>query len=111
MADGMHHLHKRKRVHELKEPYPHPDKWISTLDSLVFVIALFSVVMTIPQVLDIWVNKSAQNVSLVSWAAYLVAAMFWVVYGLVHREKVIIAVYILFAILDALVVLGILLYG
>ena len=111
MADGMHHLHKRKRVHELKEPYPHPDKWLRAIDSLVFIVAMFGVVMTVPQVLEIWTTRSAASVSLISWIAYTIGALFWIVYGLLHREKPIIAIYVLYAILDGLVVLGILLYG
>lgn len=111
MPDGIHHVHKRKRVHELNQPYPHPDKWMSTLDSLVFAVALFSVIMTVPQVLEIWGSKSAGNVSLMSWCAYNIASVFWVVYGIAHKEKVIIAVYSLYALLDALVVIGIILYG
>jgi uncharacterized protein with PQ loop repeat len=111
MTDGIHHLHKRKRIHGQGEPYPHPDKWMSTLDSLVFVVALFSVLMTIPQVLEIWMSRSASGVSLISWTAYSISSVFWVIYGLVHREKMIIAVYALFALLNMAVVAGILMYG
>jgi uncharacterized protein with PQ loop repeat len=111
MADGIHHLHKRKRVHQLNQPYPHPDKWINLLDSLVFFVALMSVIMTIPQALDIWTSKNATGVSLVSWSAYTIASAFWVIYGIIHRENLIIAIYSLFALLNFAVVAGIILYG
>jgi uncharacterized protein with PQ loop repeat len=111
MADGIHHLHRRKRMHALSEPYPHPDRWINLLDSLVFAVALFSVIMTVPQAYDIWTTQNAAGVSLVSWSAYTVAAVFWVIYGLVHREYVIVAIYSLFALLNLAVVWGILAYG
>ncbi len=106
---ALHHVHVRKRVHERLEPYPHPDGWKNLLDRLVFGVALFSAIMTIPQLLQVWVQHDSSGVSVLSWGAYTVAACFWVVYGLVHREPVIIMVYSLFAVLNLLVVVGVLL--
>ncbi|HSB47592.1 MAG TPA: PQ-loop domain-containing transporter [Candidatus Bilamarchaeum sp.] len=111
MPDGIHHLHKRKRIHELNQPYPHPDKWMNRLDSLVFIVAFFSVLMTVPQAFQIWTTHSAAGVSLASWGAYSLSSMFWVIYGIAHREKMIVAVYALFALLNLSVVAGILVYG
>ncbi|MFN7991686.1 MAG: hypothetical protein U0R44_06020 [Candidatus Micrarchaeia archaeon] len=111
MADGIHHLHKRRRVHENLEVYPHPDRWLNLLDRLVFIVALTGVVMTVPQVFEIWVMKNPSGVSLISWSAYTLASAFWVVYGIAHREKTIMVVYSLYTVLNALIVAGILIYG
>jgi uncharacterized protein with PQ loop repeat len=111
MPDGLHHLHKRKRIHQLDQPYPHPDRLINTLDRLVFFVALLSVVMTVPQLLQIWLTRSAAGVSLVSWATYTFGAFFWMLYGVVHKERLIIAIYAIYTVVNALIVAGILLYG
>lgn len=111
MADGVHHLHRRKRIHQQGQPYPHPDKLISSLDSLVFAVALFGVVMTVPQVTEIWLSHDASGVSLLSWGAYALGAGFWMAYGIVHKERVILAIYALYALLDVLVILGVLAYS
>ncbi len=107
---ALHHVHVRKRVHQDLEPYPHPDGWKNLLDRLVFGVALFSALMTIPQLMQVWLQGNSSGVSVLSWGAYTLASCFWVVYGLVHRERVIIIVYSLFAILNALVVVGVLLH-
>jgi uncharacterized protein with PQ loop repeat len=111
MADSLHHLHKRKRVHEKLEPYPHPDKWKNVLDKAVFAVAFLTVVMTVPQAAKIWMDRTAEGVSLLSWSTYAVGAAFWVLYGLMHREKVIVVIYALFFLLNLAVVAGILVYG
>jgi uncharacterized protein with PQ loop repeat len=50
-------------------------------------MSAFSMLMTIPQVWTIWVNHEARGVSIVSWAAYLLSALLWFVYGLRQRDK------------------------
>lgn len=50
-------------------------------------MSAFSMLMTIPQVWTIWVSHEARGVSVVSWAAYLLSALLWFVYGLRQRDK------------------------
>ena len=38
-------------------------------------MSVFTMVMTIPQVLTIWVGQQAAGVSLLSWSAYLASAI------------------------------------
>ena len=110
MADSIHHMHVRKRIHQNLEPYPHPDRYKNLLDNLVFVFALFSAIMTLPQLLQVWIAGHASGVSAISWGAYTVTACFWVVYGMAHKEPMIITVNALFAVLNALVFLGAILH-
>lgn len=109
MADSIHHMHVRKRLHQNLEPYPHPDKWKNLLDNLVFAFAMFSALMTIPQLLEVW-GRSATGVSPLSWGAYTITSCFWVVYGLSHKEPMIITVNALFAVLNGLVFVGALIH-
>ena len=111
MTDGLHHFHKRKRIHQNLEPYPHPDKWISFLDKLVYFIGIFTPIITVPQIIEIWVNHNASGVSLISWAGYFVASVFWFAYGITHKEKPIIFSSALLALANFLVVLGIIFFG
>ncbi len=111
MSPGLHHFQKRKRIFEKLEPYPHPDKWKNLFDKLIYVFGIFGPIMTIPQVTQIWIEKNAAGVSLVTWVAYLIVAVFWVFYGLLHKEKAIVFIYLVWIVLDALIVLGLLLYA
>ena len=50
-------------------------------------LSIFTMLMTIPQVLTIWVGRRAAGVSLLSWSAYLLSAVVWLWYGLLKRDK------------------------
>jgi len=67
--------------------------------------------MTVPQVLTVWVGASAGGVSLVSWSAYLIAACLWFVYGIQKNDKTIYLACVGWIVLDAAIVLGVLIHG
>ena len=107
---GLHHFHLRKRKHEFKQKYPHPDKLHRFVDDAIWVFGLLGPLLSVPQAWIIWSSKAAGDVSLVSWLSFLVGSVFWLFYGFLHKEKPIIFTYFLFLILNFAVVLGILLY-
>ena len=111
MVDAIHHLHSRKRIHQNLEPYPHPEKFKNLIDKLVYFVALFVIIMTLPQLAEIWINKNANGVSVLSWSAYTLASLFWCFYGIVHKEKPIILTYAVAAVLYCFIVVGVLVYG
>jgi uncharacterized protein with PQ loop repeat len=110
-SSGLHHISKRKRVHKKLEQYPHPQKWIRALDKLLIFIAVLGPLLALPQVLKIFIYKSAEGVSFISWLSWLFLGIPWLLYGFVHKEKPIIVAYILWTFMHFAVVLGILLYG
>lgn len=108
-GDGaMHHIHRRKRA---KEPYPHPEAFKRGVDIAVYVAGVVGPLMTLPQILKIWVDKNAAGVSAVSWSSYFVLSIVWLVYGVLHKEKPIIFTSAIWLVLDAIVVAGTLMYG
>ena len=110
-SHGLHHFHKRKRIHQKLEPYPHPHKWKRFMDNAVYAVGVFGPVMTLPQVATVWLEKNASGLSLISWIAYLLTAVFWFIYGIMHKEKPIIFTYGIWIVLDLLIVIGVLMYG
>jgi len=80
------------------------------MDKAVYMVAIFAPLMTIPQILDIWVDKNAQDVSLTTWVLYTFAALFWLLYGIAHRNKPIIIAHILWIIVQMPIVIGVLIY-
>lgn len=107
----IHHHHKRKRISQKLEPFPSKRKIVKFVDRAIYIVGGVSLLMTLPQVLKIWVEQNPTGVSLISWATYLFAAGFWVFYGVIHKSKPIIFIYSAAVILDALIVIGIILYG
>lgn len=110
-SGGLLHAHTRKRVHQQLETYPHPNKWKRIMDKAIFVVGAVGPVMTIPQLAKIWLEKNAVGVSALSWGAYLITAIFWLMYGIMHKEKPIIFTYSIWIVLEALIVVGTLIYG
>ncbi len=111
MTDVVHHYHKRKRIHEKHEQYPNPDKYKRSMDKLIYIIAILFPIMLIPQVLKIWIMKTAEGLSLITWISYVVFTIFWIIYGFLHKEKPIIITNLLFLVLHSLIMIGIIIYG
>ena len=111
MTEGLHHFHKRKRVHEKLEPYPHPEKWKNLLDKLIYVAGIAGPIMSIPQLLKVWVEQNVAGISVISWASFAVINVFWIVYGVVHKSKPIVLNYTAWFIINVLIATGAVLYG
>jgi uncharacterized protein with PQ loop repeat len=105
------HKHKRRKIFKNLEPYPHPDKWKNLVDRLIYPMALFGIAFTIPQVFNIWIEKNAEGVSIYSWSAFLIISGFMFFYGVLHKEKPLMIVYLMWIIVHLMVVLGLLMYG
>jgi uncharacterized protein with PQ loop repeat len=84
---------------------------VTGLEKLLRGMSAFTMLMTLPQVLAIWVAGDARNVSLFSWAAYLLSAGLWFVYGVRKRDRTIYVACIGWILLDAAIVVGVLVYG
>ncbi len=74
-------------------------------------VSIATMLMTLPQVWTVWVEREVAGVSLLSWGTYLVGACLWFIHGLVRRDKSIYVACIGWILLDAAVVLGVLLRG
>ena len=110
-TEGLHHFHTRKRIHQKHEQYPHPNKWKRLMDRLIYLIGIVGPIMTIPQVAEVWLNKNASGISVITWASYVVINVFWIIYGTMHKEKPIIVTSIAWLIMNSLVAIGAILYG
>lgn len=75
------------------------------------VVATASPLITIPQLSDIYIKKTASGVSSITWLAYIFTSTIWFSYGIIHREKVIMVNGMLGVILGSIIFIGILLYG
>lgn len=82
----------------------------SGLEKFLRVLSVVTMLMTVPQVLSIWVGGHAGGVSLLSWGAYLFSACLWFVYGIQKRDKTIYMACIGWIMLDAAVVIGVIVH-
>lgn len=107
---GLHHLHKRKRSKLKKQTCP-DNKLKRLMDKLIYVVAIFGPLVVLPQLFEIWINKRVEGVSIITWGGFLIASLFWVVYGLIHKEKPIILMNMLWTFIYLAIVMGILFFG
>ena len=89
-------------------PAARPD---TLLSRLLGGMSIFTLLMTVPQVLTIWVGHQAAGVSVLSWSAYFLSAILWFWYGLQKKDKNIYLPCIAWLGLDAAVIVGALIYG
>jgi uncharacterized protein with PQ loop repeat len=74
-------------------------------------MSIFTMLMTIPQVLTIWVGHQAGGVSLFTRGTYFVSAILWLWFGIQKHDKNIYLPCIGWILLDSAVILGIVIYG
>ena len=108
---GLHHLHKRKRIHKKHEPYPHPKKWVRWLDRILLVIAIIGPMANIPQIMKIYLENNISGLSLLTWTFYIFITIPWLFYGIIHREKPIIIANILWLATNIIIVAGIFIHS
>jgi len=74
-------------------------------------LSFFTMLMTIPQVVTVWLNHQTAGVSLWSWSAYLLSAVLWFWHGLRRHDRNIYLACIGWMALDAAVIVGVLVFG
>ena len=87
---------------------PHSD---TLLRRLVGGMSIFTLLMTVPQVLTIWVGHRAAGVSLLSWSAYLISALMWLWFGIQKHDKNIYLPCVGWIVLDTAVIVGAMIYS
>lgn len=84
---------------------------VSGVDILVYVVSILSLIFTIDQVRIIWIEHNASGVSLLSWLFYALSAVVWLLYGYIHKDRIIIILNALWVACDFIVVVGVIIYG
>lgn len=74
-------------------------------------MSIFTLLMTVPQVLTIWVGQQAAGVSVWSWSAYLLSAVLWFWFGIQQHDKNIYLPCIGWIALNSAVIAGAVVYG
>lgn len=81
----------------------------TAVEDFTYVVAFIGPIMTIPQVTKIWLDGKVDGVSPLTWGTYTLLAVFWILYGVAHKEKPIILTNILYFLVNTSIVLGVLL--
>ncbi len=96
------------------DPMPvaaHAPSPVRLLRRLLGGMSIFTMFMTIPQVVTIWVGHEAGGVSILSWSAYLASAILWFWFGIHKHDKNIYLPCVGWMALDVAVIMGVIVYG
>ena len=81
------------------------------LQNVLRFLSVATMLMTVPQVLAIWIGRDASGVSLIAWSSYLLSACLWFVYGLRRKDKTIYLACVGWIVLDAAIVVGVVVHS
>lgn len=99
MAQGLRHLQKHSQAKH--------SMLLKCLDKSMYVIALIPPIMTIPQLLTIWVQHKTVGISVLTWGSYAACSTLWFVYGLLHKDKPLTLTNFLLLLLQSAIVIGV----
>lgn len=85
--------------------------FVRLVDDGVYLIGLFGVIVFLPQLYKIWVGQNVAGLSLTSWAGMTIGSVIWLIYGVIHKQKPLIVVNIMIALLQVAIVAGIIVYS
>ncbi len=81
-----------------------------TIERVALIAGILQPLITVPQIVQIYSNQSAQDVSLVTWLGYLVFGVIFLIYGYIFKLRPIFYGQILWVTMQCVTVIGILLY-
>jgi uncharacterized protein with PQ loop repeat len=84
--------------------------WEKLLYRVTIIAGIVSPVMVVPQIYKIFHNHSAAGVSALSWSAFALLDLPFIIYGLSRKDKPIITTYSLFFLGNLMVAIGAIIY-
>lgn len=81
------------------------------IDKIILIAAIVEPLFTLPQVILIFRNKDASDISIITWLGFNLMTLIWIWYALIHKEKIVLIYQLLFFIINCFVIIGALVYG
>lgn len=108
MNIGIHHfLGKYGDLNLKDDPLLQSKRFRAFINRSVYAAGTLGVIVIIPQIIKIWVSRDF-GASIFTWIGFFIGSVFWLFYGLVHKEKPIILTNFAVMIADLMVILGLL---
>lgn len=91
-----YHYHRKSRK-----------KITTVMDKVVYFFSACGILILVPQLVQIWVHHNTSGVSLVTWSGFTMGTLFWLLYGIIHGERPLIAANLAAFIVNVSIVVGI----
>ncbi len=103
----MRHVTKRSSEYNSKEL----SFLKKTFDKIAYPIAFIVPLSSMDQVFQIWQQKNAAGVSTLVWTMLFLTSIFWMFYGVIHKEKVIFYGHVAWFILSSIIIIEIVVFS
>lgn len=81
------------------------------VDKLCYAASVFMPATAIPQIHQLYTTRDADSLSLLMWVLYLVGIIPFMLFGILHKEKQLVVLNVLWLIVTLTIIAGILLYS
>lgn len=81
------------------------------IEKFVILFSIAGPIMTLPQLIKIYSEKSVEGLSALTWSAYFFIALFWLIYGVFIKNKPLVLANTLWILMHASIITGIYLFG
>ena len=86
-------------------------KLMRVLEFMIYFVGLLGTALTLPVAYRIWTTQNATGEVMTSWLALTLFTPFWILYGILHKKKSLAMTYVVWLLVNAVVVIGIWIYG
>ena len=111
MCSQLGQRHQSLRRRELPTNTANLRQRAFSIDVLAYIVSSLSLLFTVDQVRIIWVDHHPSGVSFLSWTFYTISALVWFIYGVAHKDNVIVTTNFLWFVFSLLVVIGVVVYA
>jgi uncharacterized protein with PQ loop repeat len=98
----------RQKQH-LKKIHQKPQK--EFFDYIVYFFTIATPLFELPQAYAIYVNRSAEDVSLLTWGFFLIDNFVWIIYAIKRKALPLLVTTALYLLIEIVIVVGIVLYA
>jgi len=93
------------------EPYPAHTLGKRFLDVAVYIAGILGPIMSLPQVILVYVGQDVAGISVISWLGWAILDIPFIIYGFAHKERPIIVTYTLWMMINLSVAIGVIIFG
>lgn len=97
-----------RQKQQIKIKHTQPEK--EFFDYVVYFFTIVTPLFELPQAYTIYANKSAQDVSLLTWGFFLLDNIVWIIYAIRRKVLPLLITTILYMLIEIGIVVGIILY-
>jgi uncharacterized protein with PQ loop repeat len=111
MNFGIHALRRRRRSTAGTEQFPHSSKSVRYFDYFMYFVGAIAPLALLPQIIQLFVSHNAAGISVWTWLLLAIMNIFWILYGIIHKDYPVLVTNLGIGIFDLIIVAGVVLFS